>query len=267
MKTSPRRLTFQLISLFDLLMIVIFAQYMDVLNTTQSEESKRAGERETAQEERLLSELRREHDADELSRSRAALFALQQEREGADKDRVEAAEAARQARENMLRLAKLVTKLFDLPEKLLKEALAARSEADQAKLRKAVEDLAAKNPGDIVKHILTLDEIQKRCDLWEVHLGDDNVATFTAGSQSQRFRATSADKFEAELFRLYKTLPQPKSLVIVLLSWSDADLSYRDAAVSGLTKGAERMEADSNRQSRFHAAVLGFIPGKLTEDR
>lgn len=267
MKTAPRRLTFQLISLFDLLMIVIFAQYMDVLNTTQSEESKRASERGTIQEERLLTELRRENDADELSRSRAALFAMQLEREGTEKDRVEAGEAARQAREDMLRLARLVTQLFDLPEKLLKEALAARTDVDQAKLRKAVENLASKDPGDIIKHILTLDEIQKRCDLWEVHLGDDNVSTFTAGSQSQRFRATSADKFETELFRLYKTLPQPKSLVIVLLSWSDSDLSYRDAAVSGLMKGAERMEIDSNRQSRFHAAVLGFIPGKKNDDR
>lgn len=267
MKTAPRRLTFQLVSLFDLLIIVVFAQYMDVLNTSRSEESNLANERQTIQEERLLSSLRREQDADELARSRAALFALQQERDGAEKERVELAESARQAHENMLRLAKLVAELFDLPESLLKEALAARSEADQAKLRKAVEELAGKNPGEIIKHILTLDEIQKRCDLWEVHLGDDNVATFEAGRESQRFRATSADKFEAELFRLYKTLPQPKSLVIVLLSWSDADLSYREAAVSGLLKAAARMETDSNRQSRFHAAVLGFIPGKKTEVR
>ena len=137
MKTAPRRLTFQLISLFDLLMIVIFAQYMDVLNTTQSEESKRAGERESVHEEQLLTELRRDHDADELSRSRAALFALQQERDGTEKDRVEAGEAVRQAQENMLRLAKLVAQLFDLPEKLLKESVSGRSDADQAKLRMA----------------------------------------------------------------------------------------------------------------------------------
>jgi hypothetical protein len=267
MKSAPRRLTFQLVSLFDLLIIVVFAQYMDMLNTTQSEESKLAADRETVQQERLLSSLRHERDADELARSRVALFALQQEREEMEKERVEAAESARQAREDMLRLARLVAQLFDLPESLLKEALAARSEADQARLRKAIEDLSRRDPGEIIKHILTLDEIQKRCDIWEVHLGDDNAATLTAAQQSHRFRAAASEKFESELFRLYKTLPQPKSLVIVLLSWSDTDLSYRDAAVSGLMKATERMESDSNRQTRFHAAVLGFIPTKRTDDR
>jgi hypothetical protein len=264
-----RRLSFPLVSLFDLLIIIVFAQHMDL--TQQTEGQLQLARSEAAEAARRLEHIERDRN---VIAHGAEIHKLLQEdferlRESHELEKIDAArkefelaEEARKARADLARLGELVADLFDLPEASLKDVLQSRSPAEVEKIRRELKNLAAKSTGQAIRHILTLAELQKRCDIWEIHINDDNTIRFTAGEQTVRFRAADAAKFEADVFRHYKSLPQPKSLVVILLSWGDADLGTRTAATEGLHLAATHMGEDSDRRSRFEYAILGYIPSQ-----
>jgi hypothetical protein len=263
MKPAPRRLTFQLVSLFDLLIIVVFAQYLDLNDSAQRKVAQASDlaeklKRQHAAESRLLGDGRilRELE-DEIERQ-----ALEHEqfKQAAAQREFELAEESRRSRDDLTRLGGLVAELFDLPATELDRLLRSRTAEEAERIRRALRELSAGHGGEAVRHILTLAELEKRCDVWQIHIGDDNAYTFEGGGRKSRFRADDVERFATELFRLYKNLPQPKSLVLMLVSWGDAELRARAAAVNGLELAAERMRADSDRRSRFEYAVLGYIP-------
>lgn len=271
MSTVPRRLTFQLVSLFDLLMIVIFAQYLDVQEKTRNQlaraarevaaaESKadQAEEQKQAETEILASgeEIRRllERGLQEKEEQYAALKAdLEQQLTERD-DELDANRA------RMERLSALVAELFHLSPESLAGVLKSRSAEETARITEQLKRLASGSGGEAVKHLLTLAELEKRCDVWEIRIGDDNVALVSAGERKQRIRPQTPQQFQAELFKFYQQLPQPKSLVVILLSWADAELGARNAAQGGIELATEHMRTDSERRSRFEYAVLGYIP-------
>ncbi|MDA0282836.1 MAG: hypothetical protein O3B86_05730, partial [Planctomycetota bacterium] len=115
-------------------------------------------------------------------------------------------------------------------------------------------------PGESVRHLLTFEEMRKRCDIWEIYINDTGMAVFSGSGQTHTFRAETAQEFAAEIYERYKTLPQPKSLVIMLLSYGDVKASIYEAAIDGLPVVAERMRTDQSGRSRFEYAVLGFNP-------
>jgi phage pi2 protein 07 len=240
-------LTFQLVSLFDLLIIIVFAQYFDLQDKTRAQLAA-ASEHASPAAEALQREL------DERNRELAALKA-----EGGRKQ-LELGEELKRSRDDLARLGALVAELFDLPAEPLDKMLRARGPEEADRIRKTLKELAANRSSNAVRHILTLAELEKRCDIWQIHIRDDGGYVFTADERKARFRAETPEKFAAELFKQYKGLPQPKSLVLMLLSWGDAELKARTAAVDGLEIAAERMRADSDRRSRFESAILGYIP-------
>lgn len=267
MRVLPRRLTFQLVSLFDLLIIIVFAQHMDLKQATESELHLARAEAEQAAQQ--LEHIERDRNfmaqGDQIKKLlQEDLERLREQHElqkiDAARKEFELAEEVRKTRSDLARLGELVADLFDLPEDSLRDALQSRSAAEAEKLRRELKALASKSTGQAIRHILTLAELQKRCDIWEIHIGDDNTIRFTAGDQTARFRAPDPARFETEVFKHYKSLPQPKSLVVILLSWGDADLGTRTAAMEGLHIAATHMREDSDRRSRFEYAILGYIP-------
>jgi hypothetical protein len=249
--SRPRRLTFQLVSLFDLLIIIVFAQYLGLRDKTHAEVQALARE---AEERTGDDALRRELDQKSLD-----LEALKAE---SARTQVESAEELKRSREEMARLGGLVAELFDLPADSLEKMLRAHSPAEAERIRKALRELSANRSAQAVRHVLTLAELEKRCDIWQIHIRDDGSYRFTANDQTSRFRADTAERFAAELFKQYQGLPQPKSLVLILLAWGDASLQSRTAAVAGLEIAVERMRSDTDRRSRFEYSLLGYIPVK-----
>ena len=74
------------------------------------------------------------------------------------------------------------------------------------------------------------------------------------------FRARTAEEFADKLYAAYKSLPQPKSLVVIMLSWGDARADVREAALRALPIVTERMRQNAGGFIRFEYAVLGFQP-------
>lgn len=252
--TSYRRLTFQLTPLLDLLLIVIFAQYLDIRTSVRRETVRLESERIAATADLLkaldqLAVLR-----EQLQRADAAVRqsdSLQQE--------------VRQLRVERDRVGSLVRELFGAKD----PEVAARlrpgtadapglSTADIARIRQRFQALGQAKTDEVIDHLVTFEEMRKRCDVWELYLQDNGVCVLTFGDKRLEFRGETRAQFANRLYEAYKTLPQPKSLVIVLMSYGDARFGDRQAAFDALPDALERMRNDTAGRTRFEYAILGY---------
>lgn len=266
MKLLPRKLSFQLTPLLDLLLIVIFAQYLEMQETTERQEAEL---RQEAQSRVAAARQEYRQALGRLSAAREQLDALQQRKSELqqqwEKRETVLEESLRRAIRQQKRVGDLVAELFDVPEGLIEQALdprnnARRSEQEREELRQAFEELARQRGRAVIRHLLTYEEIRKRADVWELYVTEDGMIVLTAGDNTYRFRAETPEMFEQKLFARYKSLPQPKSLVIILFSYGDAKAGTREAVLEGLPRVAGRMRADTSGRTRFEYANLGFQP-------
>lgn len=250
---NTRRLSLQLTPLLDLLLIVIFAQYMEVRTVARQETARAESEREAARA-----------DLDAVQRQ---LKELQQQLAEWDQKHRETEQADYASREQ---LGQLFGELFRIPESMIQKIANSRSSdeavlspADIVALTKEFKILSTARADQIVDHLLTFTEMKKRFDVWELYVQQDNSLLITAGAQRQRLPPDDIETpelFSDEFFKLYKSFPQTKSVVLILVSYGDSQLRYRWAVTKGLPAVAERMRLDSNGTVKFEYAVLGFRP-------
>jgi hypothetical protein len=279
------------------MLIVIFAQYIEIRETSAARERQRtlqaAAEREllAAERERQLAAVSAERRA--VERSQADLEA---EREEIEQRERELREALEHALEQQQQVGDIVSELFRVPDELIQELLqqrdsdaGARSAAEIESLKQAFREFGQLRGVAAVKHLLTYEELRKRCDIWEIYITAEGIAIFDAGDASKQFRfreadadsggprtraeiraedETAAQKFADRIFDFYKTLPQSKSVVIMLLSYSKTtSYNWRRPAILGLSKAADRMRADSSGRTRFEYALLGTVDPPSPETR
>ncbi len=282
---SRRRLTFQLTPLLDLLLIVIFAQFMDTQETTARIEQRAEQQVESAEEnakqlsqdrDKIMQKLVTASER-EVQSQRNAIKAEKQAMEVQKqvravnqiltKENREKTEQLERVRKQRDRIAELIQELFHVPDQTIDPIIKSKtdpdsesSKADLARIKKHLQELADAKAEDVVKHLLTYDELTKRSDIWELYLTENGVFRLTTGDQITEFRADSTLSFVDRFYAIYKTVPQPKSLVIILFSYGDAKASVRFAATQGLPLISERMRADSNGRTRYEYAVIGFAP-------
>ncbi|QDT44756.1 hypothetical protein Pan241w_48720 [Gimesia alba] len=284
---SRRRLTFQLTPLLDLLLIVIFAQFMDTQETTarieqraeqqieqaESKAKKYSELSDAAQQKSIALAEQNAQVARKAEQSKQAAAELEQRmrtmQQLSEKKNQELSEQLKVAQEQRNRVGELVQELFQLPDSLVDPLLKSKSDPDSEQtkakieqIRKQLQDLAGARAEDVIKHFLTYDELTKRSDIWELYLTENGVFRLKIGKQTIDFRADSPEEFVDRVYSFYKTVPQPKSLVIILFSYGDAKASVRFAATQGLPLVAERMRADSSGRTRYEYAVMGFAPEK-----
>jgi hypothetical protein len=267
MNRTPRRITLQLVSLFDLLIIVVFAQYLDV--GQRSRDAMARGEAE-------MRELRAEVDSlRETRRTEAeSLAAKEAERKTLERDLATLTTARDRLRDRALELERMaddvrddlrvagdvLVGVMDRNRDEIETLIRANKAADQTAAKEELDRLAAGRSAAAARHLMTWGELRKRVDLWQIHMGDDGVANFRTTDRTLRFRAKTSTQFEAEMVRGFRELPQQKILVLMLLSWGDVDLATRNAATQGLERVAIRLREETDRRSRFDLAVLGFLP-------
>jgi DNA repair exonuclease SbcCD ATPase subunit len=268
MKSAGRRLHLQLTPLLDLLLIVIFAQYLDV--TQQAKRESISAEQQITERrselERGYAKLRRE-----IKQQQAALAA---ERERLAGNAAASAAKVEQAEQNVddvvaqqRRAADLIAELFNVPAELVDQALAPRpagspqrSSQDVERLRERFHELASQRGSEVIEHVLSYDELRKRADVWSLRIEKTGEILFEAGGVRQAFRAATPAEFSAKLYDRYKTLEQPKGLVIILVSYGDARADVRQSVLNGLPEAVRLMREDRLGRTQFEYAVLGYIP-------
>lgn len=252
MKKS-RRMTFQLTPLLDLLLIVIFAQYMEVQQKAESAQT------EVEQQKADLAEqynVRR----DELERQHAAesgdVSALRQRYS----DHYESILKQHQQAGSALAAA------LNLPGTLMEEILRLKTNgnvADGQNLESAVkriEQLLPTRGAEVLRFILRYDEMQKHVSVWEMHLRDNGQALFSDGEQSQMLSFETVEEFVSRSFEVSKAFTEPKPLVIILLTHGDTQAGQRRRAVDGMPPLIEKLRRDAGNARWFDFSLMGFRP-------
>ncbi|MCA9080857.1 MAG: hypothetical protein KDA58_09875 [Planctomycetaceae bacterium] len=239
--SAPRRLSLQLTPLLDLLLIVIFGQYLEV----QSNQTAR---------EQLI-----EQQAVQLQETEQALQ--------------QAAERHAQLESRQQRLGELVHEVFQIPSEEVNTLLDPfsspagwRSPQEREQLRQKFAELAAKSPEAAIQHLLTYEEIRKRCDLWSLHIDASGTILLTVDDEqapvpilATQDERIDLDGLSAAMFARYKSLPEQKSLVLILLTYDRRSRVQLTRAVRQvLPVITAQMQTDAGGRSRYDFADLGF---------
>lgn len=251
--TPTRKITFQLASLLDLLLIVMFSQYLEVQVAAERQEQRMQAEQQSSKTD--------------LEQLRVQLAALQRQLKSIEEQQRALDQAEYKQHQQ---LGRMFGELFRLPESTIQKIIKQRNQdsaglsaSEAAALKKEFQALATARGEQVVDHLLTFVEMKKRFDVWELYLQENGAIVVTAGTHQKRLQTgivQTPRQFSDELFKLYKSFPQTKSIVLILVSYGDSRLVHRAAVIKGLPMVAERMRADSNGTARFEYAVLGYRP-------
>jgi hypothetical protein len=269
---TRRRFTLQLTPLLDLLFIVLYAQYIDLQQATRREIEQATVQREQAVvAEREAAKLR--------THALSQLTELTQKLEQADVEKrrltreleLARAESAKEgeAREELEKLAardraaigQLVQNVLRINKDVINDALQQAPAPDRQRLRASFEQMQNQSAAAVIHHLRATEELKKRADLWEVYIGDDNTVRVTLVGEiaAANLQVSAPDQLTNTLAELARQRGEPKSLVIVLLSWSNADRRTRDDVRKAVDNLVTVMKAEWPGK-RIEVAPLGYTP-------
>ena len=256
---NRQRMTFQLTPLLDLLLIVIFAQYMEVRDQAKSAQAKLDTERGSLEKQYYdrMVKLERQFAAKtknlEATRSRYS-----QHYESIVKQHQQAGSALAAA--------------LNLPGTLMEQVLRLKSDgnlADAKNLETAVERMQEQISGrgtEMLQFILRYDEMQKHVSVWEVHLDDNGQVLFSDGDDAKTIVFQTTDEFTSRCFESSKAFAEPKPLVIVLFTYGDTQAGLRRKATDGLPSLIERLRKDSGNTRWFDFSLMWATVSQFIAD-
>ncbi|MEZ6061410.1 MAG: hypothetical protein R3C19_13785 [Planctomycetaceae bacterium] len=260
MAVVRRRLTFQLTPLLDLLLIVIFAQYMEVQDRAESAQNR------LQQQEADLNDRRAALQRDFESRQTALEAAFTSESTALRETRQHYSEQFQNILDQHQQVGNALAKALNLPGSVMEQILKLRtdgSDDDADRMESAVRRLSTvleSRGSDLMRFVIRFDEMQKHVTLWEIHIQDNGQARFSDGEQAQDVAFESTDEFAARAFEASKAFTEPKPLVIILLTYGDAQGRFRQQATEGMPLLVEQLRRDSGNTRWFDFSLMGFRP-------
>jgi hypothetical protein len=270
--STRRRLVLQLTPLLDLLFIVLFAQYIDLQEATRrdvSRETQRRQQAEQAQDDAAklrtdalthVSELTQKIEQFEIEKRRLTreleLARAETQKEGQAREELE-----KLAAKDRAAIGSLVQNVLRINQDAILEALQGAPTPDRQRLRASFEEMTSKSAAAVIHHLRATEELKKRADLWEVYIADDNSVRVTLVGEvmAEHLQVQTADQLANTIAEVARQRGEPKSLVIVLLSWSNADRRTRDLARQALEDVVTVLKADWPGK-RIEVAPLGYTP-------
>ena len=267
---SSRRVRFQLTPLMDLLLIIVFAQFLDVRETSQEQTANLKAERE-----KLTIQISRERS--ELQGIREAITQQQNElkrqRNEARAARDEAISQVDVRLSEMQTAMEMITKYFNIEDSEITRSSTGPSEltpVDQA--IEQASGLAKSEPDAVIRFLIGHAELLKRAEVWTVHAGDNKSIRLAADENSEAFRLESRTQAERtkeaadQLFAAYKQFDQPKGLVVILVSFDPQSVAgVYQPMIDAIPPTLERLRTDSP-ETRFEYTVLGLTPDPFDDE-
>ena len=255
---SRRRLTLQLTPLLDLLLIVMFSQYIESRHRTVAAQEEIAEQRKVLETERLqLNEQLAQRQAELEQR-----FSTQSQQ--VDSLRQLYDERFKSIIDQHHQIGSLIAETLNLPGAAVAEVLKLRTAGlpdDADRLTAATERLLALMTArgeEFFRFMVKVDEMQKHVSIWEVHVQDNGQALISDGQQSFATDFSTEADFAGRLFESSKAFTEPKTLVIVLLSWGDAQAGNRQQATDAMTAFMEQLRRDAAGTRWYDFSIVGF---------
>lgn len=251
--TLSRRLTLQLTPLLDLLLIVMFAQYMEVQIVAKREAERISSERDATEEE------------NEQLRQRVAQ--VESEQRNSDRDRLRDHE----------QIGQLIREVFRLPDDTVNKVVQPRavgeaglSPSEMAELKAQLHQLSNERGDRVVDHLLTFNEMRKQFDLWELYLNENGELIVSAGPHRPQVKSKAIETPEAfidTMLAVRDKFPPTKQSVLILCRYGNCRLVNKIALTRGLPAISQRINADGNEPVRFEFAIFGYRPQSELEQR
>ncbi len=280
---SRRRLVFNLAPLLDLLIIVIFAQYLELRGRSERvvgaavqtavQTAAQAAEEVVASERELRSQaedakedavrVRSERER-ELAAKATTIATLREEVDQLRTQLAEALEAAeiqaQSARRDRKAALRVLQDVLNLPAEAFEPSLEDLTPSEQQTIRRQLEDVRGQAPERIVRHLRTFNELKRYVDFWEIYIREDGfIVVQVDGETHGSFSIRSADDFVSKMEKLsQQEFPEPKGLVVMLLSHGDSERKVRQEVENGLLRLAQVLRARYDNRKRFETAVLGY---------
>jgi hypothetical protein len=244
-QSSRRRLVVQLAALVDLLFVILFLQYMqlrllshrqyvtDRELRTDAETAARNARGVTDEAVRNLKQLQIDNRrlAEDLQNAQKQVAIL----EGKNK------EVVRRAEEELQFVAKSAQAMLGVDlEPALKNA--APTEVDA--LKKLLAGMKSADPGAIVEHLRTSRELQKLCSIWDEHLNEDGSVRLRMGDVTRTFRPRDENDFAQQFVEATKEAGEPKSLVVVMRTFGDAQYAAQQCEQKGMDRANVLLRAE-----------------------
>ncbi len=237
---SKRRLTMQLTPLLDLLLIVMFSQYIENRNRSVTAQEtltarEKALEQEFAAKEAALAELGKTYD-----------------------------EKFRSIINQHHQVGSVLAESLNLPGNVMAEVLKLRTSGsadDAERLQDAtqrLQNLMQARGEEIFKFMLQVDEMQKHVTVWEIHVQENGQAFITDSQQSFATDFSSDAALAARLFEFSKSFSEPKTLIVVLLTWSDAQAVARRRATDAMPLLMEQLRRDAGGTRWYDFSIVGY---------
>ena len=260
MKPERKRLSFQLTPLLDLLLIVIFAQYMEVRQNTQ------AAERDVKDQQQALEEKQQQLVTQFTTRKQELEQAYADQIKGVDSLRSEYENKFQDILDQQQQAGTVLADALQLPGQLVEQLSrlraveqssdAAQLEAASTQLKKTMETRGT----EFIQFALRFNEMQKRVSVWEIHLEENGQATITDGEQSRSIRFESKSEFVSRVFEASKSFAAPRTLVLLFLSYGDTQAGYRRKATDSMPALVDHLRQDSGNLHWFDFSLMGFRP-------
>ena len=264
MHSSPpghRRFRFQLTSLMDLLLIIVFAQFMEYRQASEQAQLESRNEIEALRAE--LTEDFAVAEA-ELQQQRQQWLG---EKKGLRAQRDEAIMTAEQAERQRRLSTETIVRLLQLPPGSFdpQQSPPESSERVDAAQRR-VQALDETSSTQVLRFLAGYEELLKRAELWTLHVSDRGEIIVQAEEQSASFRLEAAnqqartEEFIDQLRAAYNGFDQPKGLVVLLVSYSPRAIAGNyQPVLDGLPAAVSLLTEDTGKRTRFEFAVLGAV--------
>jgi hypothetical protein len=255
---SRRRLSLQLTPLLDLLLIVMFSQYIENRDRTAQAESARAADAAAVADKLASLEqqfaVRRAELKDQFDRDRQTVDELRQTYDQRFQSLIE----------QHHQVGTLLAQALNLPGAAMEEVLKLRSAGrpdDAERLSEAIKQLRQLMQArgeQVYRTLVRIDEVQKHVTVFEVHVQANGQALITDGQQTFNADFGSDDEFIRRLYEHSKSFAEPRTLIILLLSWGDAQAGQRQMAVSAMPGLVELLRKDAAGTRWYDFSIVGY---------
>jgi hypothetical protein len=253
-----RRLALQLTPLLDLLLILMFSQYIENRHRSVAimdalTERERAIEIRRVEAEAAV-ETQRQKLQKDVNDQKAALAEL-----GKTYDK-----RFRSIINQHHQIGSILAESLNLPGNAMAEILKLRtagSPDDAEQLQGATErlqKLMQARGEEIFRFMLKVDEMQKHVTIWEIHVHENGQALITDGQQSFLSDFSSEADLAARLFESSKSFSEPKTLIVTLLTWGDAQAAARRRATDAMPLLMDRLRNDAAGTRWYDFSIIGY---------
>lgn len=261
-------MVFQLTALLDLLLVVLFAQYMET-----QEQAQRAIRYQQLLRQRAVTEMKQTEQLKTTVLSDHSKLTQQIEQLTTERNTLRTALAQagttnpaiahQQATTQMVEIGSILSERLQIPAGSLEPYLLSATPAERERLLDTLRGLKPGEPATIVQFLQSAEEFRKLSSLWEIHVYDDNTVRIRIDGKTPvgNFRPSSAAEMANKMIEAARAVGEPRSLVVVLMTWGNAELRiYGTLVPEGVEDAITQLRPAWGGLKRIELAKLGYTP-------